>query len=98
MEKNESHAEISNGNSNENGEAGSAKNNSARKTAKQRRFQKDTIIYGIPVKNAAKLDQSQTAPMVTTSVDMMNSQFKRMESSTCNALILDPDTKFISLW
>ena len=45
MEKNESHADVSNGNSHENGESGSAKNNSARKTAKQRRFQKDTIIY-----------------------------------------------------
>ena len=36
-----------------------SKNNSdQRKTAKQRRFRKDTIIYGIPVKNAARLDQS----------------------------------------
>ena len=36
--------------------------------------------------------------MVPTQVDMMNSQFKRMEASSCNSLILDPESRLISFW
>ena len=63
-----------------------------RRGQRQRKFKKESTIYGIPVKNSNNLDMSQQMNMIDGS-ELISPQIKRQETDTCDVLILSSESR-----